>query len=411
MRCPSSSWVSWRSSSSARTSAGFRPPIARARSSQATMETHTGLYTVDSLINRDWPAFTDSVKHLVLPAVTLGLVTAGVFIRLIRVNVIRTMKDDYIEAARARGIDERSVVYHHAFRNALVPVITVVGLTVALLLSGAVLTETTFNWPGLGHTLVMYLQNRDYAAVQGMIVVFALDRGRRKPGHRLRQRVHRSEDPLLMAVTTPDGDVDRSRGDARLAAVRRAFAPVTEARGMTRTMLWLGAGITLAFVLIALLAPVISPYDFDTFEANGKRFPQLAAPVAGPSDGDERAVDRCPLERDLGDADGAQGRARLAHHLHRSRSAARALLRLLRREARPRARPDHGRAARLPVPAPRDRHRLPPARTRSARESSRPPSRSRSSTSLSTSAWSGTTRSASGRSRSSRPPGRWVRSR
>ena len=141
---------------------------------QATMETHTGLYTVDSIINRDWPAFTDSVKHLVLPAVTLGLVTAGVFIRLIRVNVIRTMKDDYIEAARARGIDERSVVYQHAFRNALVPVITVVGLTVALLLSGAVLTETTFNWPGLGHTLVMYLQNRDYAAVQGLIVVFAL---------------------------------------------------------------------------------------------------------------------------------------------------------------------------------------------------------------------------------------------
>ena len=141
---------------------------------QATMETHTGLYTVDSLIKRDWPAFTDSVKHLVLPAVTLGLVTAGIFIRLIRVNVIRTMKDDYIEAARARGIDERSVVYHHAFRNALVPVITIVGLTVALLLSGAVLTETTFNWPGIGHTLLTYLQNRDYAAVQGIIIVFAL---------------------------------------------------------------------------------------------------------------------------------------------------------------------------------------------------------------------------------------------
>src|SRR4249919_842976 len=113
---------------------------------QATMETHTGLYTVDSLINRDWAAFTDSVKHLVLPAVTLGLVTAGVFIRLIRVNVIRTMKDDYIEAARARGIRERDVVYRHAFKNALVPVITVIGLSLALLLGGAVVTETTFNW-------------------------------------------------------------------------------------------------------------------------------------------------------------------------------------------------------------------------------------------------------------------------
>jgi peptide/nickel transport system permease protein len=140
----------------------------------ATLETHTNIYTIDTLINRDWDAFVDSVKHLILPAVTLGLVTAGVFIRLIRVNVIRTMKDDYIEAARARGVDERSVVYHHAFRNALVPVITVVGLTVALLLSGAVLTETTFNWPGIGHTLILYLQNRDYTAVQGIIVVFAL---------------------------------------------------------------------------------------------------------------------------------------------------------------------------------------------------------------------------------------------
>src|SRR6188508_2045695 len=140
----------------------------------ATLQTHTHIYTIDTLWNGDWNAFVDVVKHLILPAVTLGLVTAGVFIRLVRVNVIRTMKDDYIEAARARGIDERSVVYHHAFRNALVPVITVVGLTVALLLSGAVLTETTFNWPGIGKTLITYLQNRDYAAVQGIIVVFAL---------------------------------------------------------------------------------------------------------------------------------------------------------------------------------------------------------------------------------------------
>lgn len=154
---------------------GWLPTSDRASPiTQATIETHTNIYTVDTLINRDWDAFVDSVKHLILPAVTLGLVTAGVFIRLIRVNVIRTMKDDYIEAARARGVDERSVVYHHAFKNALVPVITVVGLTVALLLSGAVLTETTFNWPGIGRTLILYLQNRDYTAVQGIIVVFAL---------------------------------------------------------------------------------------------------------------------------------------------------------------------------------------------------------------------------------------------
>jgi peptide/nickel transport system permease protein len=141
---------------------------------EATIETHTHLYVVDSIISRDWEALKDVSLHLVLPAFTLGIVTAGVFIRLVRVNVIRTMKDDYIEAARARGISERSVVYHHAFKNALVPVITIVGLTVALLLGGAVLTETTFNWPGLGHTLVDYLGERDYPAVQGIIIVFAL---------------------------------------------------------------------------------------------------------------------------------------------------------------------------------------------------------------------------------------------
>jgi len=154
---------------------GWLPTSGRASPLvDATLVTHTNIYTIDTLIDGDRDAFVDVVKHLILPAVTLGLVTAGVFIRLIRVNVIRTMKDDYIEAARARGIDERSVVYHHAFRNALVPVITVVGLTVALLLSGAVLTETTFNWPGIGKTLISYLENRDYPAVQGIIIVFAL---------------------------------------------------------------------------------------------------------------------------------------------------------------------------------------------------------------------------------------------
>jgi peptide/nickel transport system permease protein len=154
---------------------GWLPISGRASPlTQATLTTHTNIYTVDAIIDGNWSALRDVIEHLVLPATTLGLVTAGVFIRLVRVNVIRTMRDDYIEAARARGISERSVVYHHAFRNALVPVITIVGLNVALLLGGAVLTETTFNWPGVGHELVLYLENRDYAAVQGIIIVFAL---------------------------------------------------------------------------------------------------------------------------------------------------------------------------------------------------------------------------------------------
>ena len=140
----------------------------------ALLTTHTNILLVDAVIDGDWNAFWDVLHHLILPAVTLGMVFAGVFIRLVRVNVIRTLKDDYIEAARARGIRERAVVYRHAFRNALVPVITVIGLEIALLMSGAVLTETTFNWPGIGHELYVYLQNRDYAAVQGIVIVFGL---------------------------------------------------------------------------------------------------------------------------------------------------------------------------------------------------------------------------------------------
>ena len=141
---------------------------------QAFLQTHTNLLFVDAIWDGDWSALWDVTKHLILPATTLGLATAGIFIRLTRINVIRTLRDDYIEAARARGIAERRVVFHHAFKNAPVPVITIVGLNLAILLGGAVLTETTFNWPGIGHELVLYLENRDYAGVQGIIVVFAL---------------------------------------------------------------------------------------------------------------------------------------------------------------------------------------------------------------------------------------------
>ena len=135
---------------------------------------HTNIYLVDALINGDWEGFRNVAVHLVLPALTLGLLVCGVFIRLVRVNVIQTLKHDYIEAARARGISESRVVFRHAFRNALVPVVTVVGLQAALLLSGAVLTETTFNWPGIGQALIRFLNQRDYAAVQGIVTVFAL---------------------------------------------------------------------------------------------------------------------------------------------------------------------------------------------------------------------------------------------
>lgn len=141
---------------------------------QAELQPHTNILIIDAMIDGQWGDLPDLLAHLVLPAVTLGLVISGVVVRLVRVNVIQTMKGDYIEAARARGLRERDVVVHHAFKNALVPIITVTGLQAALLLSGAVLTEETFNWPGIGSELVYYLESRDYIAVQGIITVFAL---------------------------------------------------------------------------------------------------------------------------------------------------------------------------------------------------------------------------------------------
>jgi peptide/nickel transport system permease protein len=141
---------------------------------QLDIKPHTNILLIDAMIDGKWSAVPDVLKHLVLPAATLGLVISGIIVRLVRINVIQTLKGDYIEAARARGIGERGVVVRHALRNAMVPIVTVTGLQAALLMSGAVLTEATFNWPGIGNRLVFYLESRDYVAVQGIITVFAL---------------------------------------------------------------------------------------------------------------------------------------------------------------------------------------------------------------------------------------------
>lgn len=139
-----------------------------------SVEPKTHILLIDVFLSGDGAAIEDVLKHLVLPAVTLGLLICGVFIRLVRVNILQTMHADYVEAAEARGISRGKVTRRHAFRNALVPVITVVGLQFALLLGGAVLTESTFNWPGLGEKLVDYINDRDYGAVQGIITIFAI---------------------------------------------------------------------------------------------------------------------------------------------------------------------------------------------------------------------------------------------
>lgn len=134
----------------------------------------TGIYIFDALRTGEWPVISSVLLHAVLPAIALGLLTAGVFLRLVRTNVISTFGTGYVEAARSRGVPERRLLRKHAYRPALIPIITVVGLEVAMLLGGAVLTETTFEWKGLGFQLAHYLQARDFVAVQGIVALLAV---------------------------------------------------------------------------------------------------------------------------------------------------------------------------------------------------------------------------------------------
>ncbi|MBD6955496.1 MAG: ABC transporter permease [Thermoplasmata archaeon] len=134
----------------------------------------TGLYTIDSLLTGNISTFLDALWHLALPSITLGLILSGVFIRTIRVNMLNTLQSDYVQAARARGVDEKEVINRHAYRNALVPVVTIMGMEIALLFAGAVLTETTYSFKGMGYLLVWSIQNRDYTMVQGAVIVYSI---------------------------------------------------------------------------------------------------------------------------------------------------------------------------------------------------------------------------------------------
>ena len=134
----------------------------------------TGFYTIDAIRTGDPAALADVLAHAVLPSLALGLLTAGVFLRLVRTNVIGTLGTDYVDAARSRGVSEFRLVRKHAYRPALIPIITVIGLQIALLLGGAVLTETTFEWKGLGFMLSEFLKARDFVAVQGIVALLAV---------------------------------------------------------------------------------------------------------------------------------------------------------------------------------------------------------------------------------------------
>ncbi len=147
-------------------------PVSGRIDPATALEEVTGFYILDSIITRNREALVDALSHLVLPALTLGIVLSGPYTRLLRNNLVVALESNFVMAYRARGVRDHKITWH-AFRNAIIPVVTYAGLQFALLLGGAVLTETTFDWPGIGTYLVEKIQYRDYPAIQAVVVVFA----------------------------------------------------------------------------------------------------------------------------------------------------------------------------------------------------------------------------------------------
>jgi peptide/nickel transport system permease protein len=134
----------------------------------------TGLYLLDSLLRIDAEQARDAFSHLVMPATVLGINMVGMLMRITRSSIIEIMHEDYITTARAKGASERRVLWRHGFKNALIPILTVVGLELGTLLSGSIIIETVFAWPGIGSLLISAINGRDYPLVIGTILTYTL---------------------------------------------------------------------------------------------------------------------------------------------------------------------------------------------------------------------------------------------
>jgi peptide/nickel transport system permease protein len=152
---------------------GWLPTVGRIDLLILDAKHPTNFYLLDSIITRDWSTLWDVSKHLILPAIALGSIPLAIIARITRASVLDVQNEDYVRTARAKGLSPRIVDRRHVMRNALLPVTTVIGLQFGLLLSGAILTETVFAWPGMGSWLREAIVNRDYAVLQGGILFLA----------------------------------------------------------------------------------------------------------------------------------------------------------------------------------------------------------------------------------------------
>jgi len=146
-------------------------PVSGRIAVQYYVEPVTGFLLIDSLLSDDKGAFRSALVHLVLPAIVLGTVPLAVIARMTRSAMLEVLGEDYIRTARAKGLSNLRVISLHALRNALIPVVTVIGLQVGVLFTGAILTETLFSWPGIGKWLIEAIGRRDYPVLQGGILI------------------------------------------------------------------------------------------------------------------------------------------------------------------------------------------------------------------------------------------------
>jgi len=149
-------------------------PLGGILSEGMTLRRITGMPLVDGLLSGNAPAVLSSIRHLILPAIALGATSMATIARMARSTMLEVLHLDYVRTARAKGVGERRVVRRHALRNALLPIVTLIGLQLGLLLSGAVLTETIFSLPGLGRLAITSVLARDYPVVQGVVIIAAV---------------------------------------------------------------------------------------------------------------------------------------------------------------------------------------------------------------------------------------------
>ena len=151
---------------------GWLPTVGR-MSVLINIDHPTNFYILDAIIARDPEALWDVIKHLILPAIALGSIPLAIITRITRASVLDVQNEDYVRTARAKGVNPRTVDTRHILRNAMLPIVTIIGLQTGLLLSGAVLTESVFAWPGIGTWLVDAIKARNYPVLQGGILFIA----------------------------------------------------------------------------------------------------------------------------------------------------------------------------------------------------------------------------------------------